>query len=155
VRPHSAAMAVAGAMAFVLGTPVPIDSARWWRSRHVAEQLRLSPQQAAVIDGIYQGSLAQANACARDYAAARKHLDVLLMSDGVDDVFEVTTSRVADLEASCRRGRTLMLYRMFRQLSAEQRLALAELAGSHERRGADPDGAQRAVKAQRPVVRRP
>jgi hypothetical protein len=138
MRRSSAAAAVVVALAIVIGTPASIDSARWWRSRQIAEQLRLSPQQAAVIDGIYQGSLAQANACARDSAAARKHLDVLLMSDGVDDVFEVTTSRLADLEASCRRGRTLMLYRMFRQLSAEQRLALADLAVGDGSRAAEP-----------------
>jgi hypothetical protein len=136
MRRSSAAATVIVALAIVIGTPVSIDSARWWRSYRVAETLRLSPQQAAAIDGIYQESSIQASVCAQDAAAARKQLEGLLLSDDVDAVFEITTSRVADLEASCRRGRTLMLYRMSRQLSVEQRLALAGLAGSDESHGA-------------------
>ena len=136
MRRSSAAATVIVAIAIVIGTPVSIDSARWWRSYRVTETLRLSPQQVAAIDGIYQGSLIQASICAQDAAAARKQLEGLLLSDEVDAVFEITTSRAADLEAACRRGRTLMLYRMSRQLSAEQRLALAGLAGSDENHGA-------------------
>ena len=135
MRRSSAAATVIVAIAIVIGTPVSIDSARWWRSYRVTEALRLSPQQAAAIDRIYQGSLRQASVCAQEAAAARKQLEGLLLSDDVDVVFEITTSRVADLEAACRRGRTLMLYRMSRQLSAEQRLALAGLAGSGENHG--------------------
>jgi hypothetical protein len=140
MRRSSAAATVVVALAIVIGTPVSIDSARWWRSYRVVERLRLSPRQAAAIDGIYRGSITQASACAQDAAAARRQLEGLLLLDGVDDVFAVTTSRLADLEAACRRGRTLMLYRMSRQLSAAQRLALADLAGSHESRGAELDG---------------
>ena len=136
MRRSSAAATVIVAIAIVIGTPVSIDSARWWRSSRVTETLRLSPQQSVAIDGIYQGASRQASVCAEDAAAARKELDGLLLSDDVDVVFEITTSRVADLEAACRRGRTLMLYRMSRQLSAEQRLALAGLAGSDENHGA-------------------
>jgi Spy/CpxP family protein refolding chaperone len=51
------------------------------------------------------------------------------MSDGADDAFAATASRAAEAEAACRRARTVMLYRMFRQLSPRQRQRLAELGG--------------------------
>jgi Spy/CpxP family protein refolding chaperone len=115
-------------VAIVLLVPTSIDSVRWWRSSRIADRLRLSTSQAAAIDEIYQGSRAQAATCARDSAEARRQLEVVLMSDGADDAFATTGLRVAEIEATCRRARTVMLYRMFRQLSPRQRQRLAEFA---------------------------
>ena len=120
---------VAGAIAIVLATPVPIDSSRWWRSSRVVAELRLSPRQAREIDGIFQTMRAQSADCARTAAAAQRSLDAVLESPAVDAVFETAASRLADSESACRRARTLMLYRMFRALTVEQRQALAAIAG--------------------------
>jgi hypothetical protein len=116
------------AIAIVLVTPVSLESARWWRSSRIVAELRLSPTQAAAIDGIYRSMGAQSADCARGAAAERRRLDDALESEGADDVFEVATSRLADTESACRRTRTLMLYRMFRELSVEQRHTLAAIA---------------------------
>jgi hypothetical protein len=128
MRMQHAGRSVLGAIAIVLATPVSIESARWWRSPRVAAELRLSPRQVAAVDAIYQSMTAQSADCARNAAMARRSLDDALMADGVDDVFEVTTSRLADTESMCRRTRTIMLYRMFRELSVEQRRVLASIA---------------------------
>jgi hypothetical protein len=117
-----------GAIAIVLATPVSIDSARWWRSARVVEALGLSPRQANTIDAIYRSMTTQSEACARAIAAERRRLDDALVSEDADDVFVMVNSRLADTESACRRARTLMLYRMFRQLSAKQRSALAQIA---------------------------
>jgi hypothetical protein len=119
---------LAGAIAITLATPVPIDSARWWRSSRIVAELRLSPRQAREIDGIFQSMRVQSADCARTAAAAHRSLDAMLDSPGVDDVFEMAASRLADTESICRRTRTLMLYRMFRVLTVEQRQGLAAIA---------------------------
>lgn len=120
---------VAGAIAIVLAMPVPIDSARWWRSSRIVAELRLSPRQVREIDGIFQETRAPSADCARTAAAAHRSLEAVLESPGVDDVFEMAASRLADTESACRRTRTLMLYRMFRALTVEQRQGLAAIAG--------------------------
>ena len=107
---------VVGAVAIVIATPVSIESTRWWRSPRVVAELRLLPAQAAAIDGIYQSMAAQSVRCAGDVEAARRQLDEALGLDSVDDVFEVALSLLTDTESACRRTRTLMLYRMFRDL---------------------------------------
>jgi hypothetical protein len=117
-----------GAIAIVLATPVSIESMRWWRSSRMVAELRLSPAQAAAIDGIYRTMGAQSAGCARGAAAERRRLDDALESDGADHAFEIATSRLADTESACRRMRTLMLYRMFRELSVEQRQTLSAIA---------------------------
>ena len=117
-----------GAIALVLATPVSLESTRWWHSSRIVAELGLSARQAAAVDGIYRSMSAHAAVCARDVATARRTLDDALLADSVDDVFEIATSRLADTESACRRTRTLMLYRMFRQLSVEQQHALAAIA---------------------------
>jgi hypothetical protein len=117
-----------GAIAIVLATPVSIESARWWRSSRIVAELRLSARQVDAVDGIYRSMTAQSADCERSAAAARRKLDDALLTEGVDEVFEIATSRLADAESACRRTRTLMLYRMFRELSVEQRRALAAIA---------------------------
>ena len=119
---------IVGAIALVLAIPASIDSARWWRSSRVVAELGLSPVQADTIDTIYRSMTAQSEDCARTAATERRRLDEALMSKDVDDVFVMATSRLADTESACRRTRTLMLYRMFRELSADQRRTLAEIA---------------------------
>jgi hypothetical protein len=120
--------AVVGAIAIVLVTPVSLESARWWRSSRIVAELRLSSGQAAAIDGIYTSMGGQSVECARGAAAERRRLDGALAAAGADDVFEIATSRLADTESACRRTRTVMLYRMFRQLSVAQRQSLAAIA---------------------------
>jgi hypothetical protein len=120
--------AVLGALALVLALPTPLDSVRWWRSSRVAAALALTPQQADAIQRIHQSMDAQAIACERDALAARADLDRALLSESVDDTSELAALRAADAEAECRRTRTLMLYRMYQQLSPEQRRLLATLA---------------------------
>jgi uncharacterized membrane protein len=126
---------VAGAVAIVLVTPVSIGSARWWRSQRIVAELELSPRQASEIDGIYRSMRAQSEGCASNAAAERRRLDDALVSDDADAVFEIASSRLATIEAECRGNRTLMLYRMFRQLSPKQRDALAKIAGQNGPRG--------------------
>lgn len=41
---------VVGALAFVVGLPTPIESARWWRSPRFVSHLRLTPSQGLAIE---------------------------------------------------------------------------------------------------------
>jgi hypothetical protein len=128
MRVWASGASIVGAIAIVLATPVSIDSARWWRSSRVVAELGLSPAQADTIDTIYRSMTTQSEDCARNAATERRRLDEALRSEDADDVFVMASSRFADTESACRRARTLMLYRMFRQLSAKQRRALAQIA---------------------------
>jgi hypothetical protein len=112
----------------VLAVATPLDSARWWRSHRIVEALRLTPAQADAIERIYRTRGAQASVCEAEATHARAALERRLMTETVEEPAEVAAFRAADAEATCRRGRTLMLFEMYQELSVDQRRVLAKVA---------------------------
>lgn len=132
-RGWRAALPALAAIAMVLATPTPVASSRWWRSPDVVAQLRLSPRQVASIDRIYESMSSESVVCAQTAAAARASLDRLFAQGAADDVLGAAASTLAEADAAKRRTRLIMLYRMFRELSPEQRDALARIARVRQR----------------------
>jgi Spy/CpxP family protein refolding chaperone len=109
------------ALCLVSCTPTAIDSARWWHSPQFVAALRLSPPQIRAIDDIYSNMLPERMARAAKAEAAAAALDRLLDADTAEVEVEAAAQEAADADAARRRLRTLMLYRIARVLSVEQR----------------------------------
>ncbi|MDP6373916.1 MAG: hypothetical protein QF463_04740 [Vicinamibacterales bacterium] len=98
---------------------------RWWQSEEVQQELRLSPDAASRIDEIYEAEMPIQRSGWREFNRLEKAFDKLLERE---DVTEAEVSHELEhLEAAraeLRKSRTLMLFRMQRVLTAEQRLLL-------------------------------
>ncbi len=98
---------------------------KWWVDDKSRAELGITDQQSAEIERIFSTSLPPLR-------AARQELDQLettlaqTIKDGVADpaVVKRQVGKVEDLRAELNKGRTLMLYRMHRVLTAEQRQKL-------------------------------
>ncbi len=124
----------------------PADDKRppkWWVDEQSRAELGITDQQSAEIEQIFSSSLPRLR-------AERQQLDQLettlaqTIKDSVADpsVVKRQVDKVEDLRADLNKGRTLMLYRMHRVLSAEQRQKLQAMfqRRQRERGGQGPGG---------------
>jgi Spy/CpxP family protein refolding chaperone len=127
------------------GPPGPSVGMRfkWWQDPKVIAELRLAPAQSARIAEIWQGWFNQMKPTPDDLVRREEQISNLIFGN---DVTEAEVLKQADqaeaLRASLNKSRTLMLYRVRRVLSAEQRSKLADMqkAQDRERRqGRPPD----------------
>lgn len=104
---------------------------KWWIDEKSRQELGITNQQSAEIEQIFQSTLPTLR-------QVRKELDELetklsqMIKDGTAPVTAVTeqVERVENARAEMNKRRTVMLYRIDRVLSAEQR---AKLKAWHER----------------------
>lgn len=111
-------------MCLVACVPASIDSARWWHSPRVIDRISMSPAQIRAIDDIYSSLMGARIIAVGKARAAQSRLDRLLEAGASEEEFEAAATEAADAEAARRRLRLLMLYRIFRVLSPEQRSQL-------------------------------
>jgi Spy/CpxP family protein refolding chaperone len=116
---------------------------KWWQDERIKAELRLASEQSARIEEIFQASSASMKTVVDDLNRLEEQLSNLISGN---DVTEAQLLKQADqveaLRGSLSKARTLMLFRMRRVLSAEQRSKLAEIQKAQERerrggRGAD------------------
>jgi Spy/CpxP family protein refolding chaperone len=119
----------------------PADAKRppkWWVDEQSRAELGISDQQSTEIEQIFSSTLPRLR-------AERQELDQLeaalaqIIKDGVADPATVKkqVDKVENLRAELNKGRTLMLYRMHRVLTAEQR---QKLQAMFQRRSGDGRG---------------
>lgn len=119
----------------------PADAKRppkWWVDEQSRAELGISDQQSTEIEQIFSSTLPRLR-------ADRQELDQLeaalaqIIKDGVADpaIVKKQVDKVENLRAELNKGRTLMLYRMHRVLSAEQR---QKLQAMFQRRSGDGRG---------------
>lgn len=112
---------------------------KWWLDESSRLELGITDQQSAEIEQIFQATLPRLR-------AVRKELDELegklsqMIKEGVAPVTAITeqVERVENARAEMNKIRTVMLYRIDRVLSADQR---TRLKAWHERQGTQPPGA--------------
>jgi Spy/CpxP family protein refolding chaperone len=111
---------------------------KWWQDEKVKADLRLAPEQSARIEEIFTASFAKMKDVVDELNRREEQLSNLISGN---DVTEAQLLKQADqveaLRSSLSKDRTLMLFRMRRVLSAEQRSKLVEIqkAQERERRG--------------------
>lgn len=111
---------------------------KWWQDEKTVADLRLAPEQSARIEEIFTASFAKMKDKVDELNRREEQLSNLISGN---DVTEAQLLKEADqveaLRSSLSKDRTLMLFRMRRVLSAEQRSKLVEIqkAQERERRG--------------------
>ena len=98
---------------------------RWWQSEEVQQELRLSADAVNRIDEIYESEIPILRSGWREFNRLEKAFDALLERDEVSEA-EVSheLEHLETARAELRKSRTLMLFRMHRVLTAEQRQLL-------------------------------
>lgn len=117
--------------------PVP-QRFKWWQDERIKAELRLAPEQSTRIEEVFQSNFAKMKDVVDELNRREEQLSNSISGN---DVTETELLKLADqvetLRGTLSKARTLMLFRMRRVLSAEQRSKLVEIqkAQERERRG--------------------
>jgi Spy/CpxP family protein refolding chaperone len=107
---------------------------KWWESPEVKSRLSLTDDQARRIEQIYSSTLPERTKDAEDAERLAAELEALLLSSDCTERAVVELSeRVAAAQAWRSRARIVMLYRMYRVLTPDQRRQLDQLAARRHR----------------------
>jgi hypothetical protein len=108
-------------------TPCAAQS-RWWQSPETRARLGLSDGQSRELATIYEGMLPERTRLAEKVARLGARLDEALFSSAAteDEITELA-DEVASVEAQRRKVRFVMLYRMRRILTPDQRTMLRKM----------------------------
>jgi Spy/CpxP family protein refolding chaperone len=113
---------------------------KWWQDDKIKAELRLAPEQSVRIEEIFTASFAGLRE--KYDELSRRELKLSNLISG-NDVTEAQLLKEADqveaLRSSLSKDRTLMLFRMRRVLSAEQRSKLVEIQERERRGGRGPE----------------
>ena len=116
------AIALASLLLLVTVRPSAAGSPQWWMAPAVQRELRLTKKQVAKIDRIFRTDLRERRRLAQDQEALESQLEAVLLEGTVEEPnFSDLVDKV--VQAQCRRNvsRTLMILRMYRVLTTEQR----------------------------------
>jgi Spy/CpxP family protein refolding chaperone len=112
--------------------PVLAQGFKWWHSDKFKQELQLTDEQIARIEEVFQGSLPEFRQHKRTLDSLEEELSRLIDTADEARVME-HADRVEAERAALSKARTLMLVRIRRVLSVEQRATLAELHREWER----------------------
>jgi hypothetical protein len=112
---------------------------KWWIDAKLRADLGITDQQSAAVETVWQKTLPVLR-------EGREKLDKLedalsKLTDGTDEAAVIAqTEKVENLRAELNKTRTLMIYRMHRLLTADQRAKVKAMFEQHEppRRGSSP-----------------
>jgi Spy/CpxP family protein refolding chaperone len=114
----------------MLATPAAAGALKfkWWQSDRFVRELALTPDQQTRLEDIFKSSWPSLEACKGDLDRLDTELSRLI-ADGTTAETQVI-QQIDKVEASrsaLGRARSLMLYRMYRVLSTDQRVKLKAL----------------------------
>ena len=101
---------------------------KWWQSERFIRELALTPDQQSRLEGIFKTSWPSLEACKGDLDRLDSELSKLI-ADGTTPETQVIQQidRVEASRSALGRARSLMLYRMYRVLTPDQRAKLKAL----------------------------
>jgi Spy/CpxP family protein refolding chaperone len=107
------------------------DRHKWWLSGRVQQEVGITPEQAQTLEAVFQAVMPELRAHKAELDRFEREVSELLTA-GTATEAQVTeaVARTEAARAALYRTRTLMVYRMYRVLSAEQRV---KLQGFHKR----------------------
>lgn len=116
---------------------------KWWLSEEVQAEVGLTPAQSKELEGIFQSVLPQLRSGWGELERLEQEVS-RLMTDGAADEGRVSTAvdRAESARASLNKTRTLMLFRMYRVLTPDQRVKLKSFHERRERRSRPDPGAR-------------
>ncbi len=111
---------------------------KWWLSDDGRAEFGITDQQSRGLENIFQQMLPQLKANKTELDKQEKILDQLLADSGSTEALVTQAiDRVEAARSALSRTRTLMLYRMYRLLTPEQR---AKVQAYHERKAQEAEG---------------
>jgi Spy/CpxP family protein refolding chaperone len=112
------------------------QAGKWWQDDRFKSELRLTPDQSARIDEIWDAALTKAKPVVTELRHREEVLSNLI--SGSNDVTEAEVlkqaAQVEAIRSDLGQSRTLMLFRMRRVLSPEQRVRLAAIQKEQQER---------------------
>ncbi len=136
------------ALACVVAAPQPVGAGqsgkfKWWQSERFAQELGLTREQSARIEEVFQASWPALHAAKADLDRLETELSQLI-AEGTASEAKVLQhiDRVEASRSAMGRTRSLMLYRMHRLLTADQRVKLKTLYEAVEREKSHQPGAR-------------
>jgi len=100
----------------------------WWKDAAIQKEVVLQPRQVRDITWIVETRTHQIAAYYDEYLKQLADLDRMTVERLVDDaVYAVQVNRVESLRSKLNETRTVMLYQIYRKLSAEQYKKLGEI----------------------------
>lgn len=108
---------------------------KWWLSDQVKTEVGLTVQQSADLEAVFQSFLPRLRAGWEDLERVEQDVSRLMTDDTTDETrISAAIDRAEVVRASLNKTRTLMLFKMYRVLSHDQRV---KLAAFHDRRSRD------------------
>lgn len=126
----------------LLGAAAPSQggSHKWWASTEMQRELGLTKQQSDEIERIFQATLPQLRAAKDELDRQEATLSRMVAESAVSEAVLIDQiDRVEAARGTLGKNRTLMLFRMRRVLTPEQRLRLKELHERGQRRHTSDD----------------
>ena len=108
---------------------------KWWQDDKVKTELGLTPDQTARIEGVFQSSMTPQRKNLEELDRREKEFSALLLKDDTTEADVMRqAAQVEILRSELNKARTLMLFRMNRILTPEQRVKFNDM---HNRREGD------------------
>ncbi len=118
----------------LVAAPASAQSFKWWQSDKFQRDLGLSTDQIARLDGIFQASMPALRTNKEALDRLERELSRLVADGSIDETLVVAqVDRVEAVRSELSRTRVLMLVRMRRILTPDQRVKLTALHESWER----------------------
>lgn len=116
------------------GPPGGAQRSKWWQDEKIKADLRLAPEQTARIEEIFETAFPKMKDIYDDLRRREEQLSNLISGNDVTEVQVLKqVDQVEAVRSSMSKARTLMLFRMRRVLSADQRTKLAEIEKAHDK----------------------
>ena len=101
--------------------PGPLWEWEWWKDADVQKELSLTDAKVKNISRIFEDRVRRSQALAETYEKERAELNRVTEERQVSvDAYQIIVTRVEALRTELNKGRLVMLYRMYRELTPEQ-----------------------------------
>jgi Spy/CpxP family protein refolding chaperone len=112
----------------------------WWNDAEVKRELALTEATVKTINDIFRERWTNSRAKGQEFYREREKLNRMLSEPTVsEDSFELQVTKVDRLRSELDTGRTMMLFRMMRQLRPDQVKKLEEIAARRSAQNAQRD----------------
>lgn len=110
------------------GAPPPTLSWEWWNDADVQKELGIAPEKIDRINSFYARRNAELRPVVHEWQKQQAELDKMTRERLVDpDTYLVQVLRVEAARSRLSESRTMLLYRMYRELTPEQHRKLQDL----------------------------
>jgi periplasmic protein CpxP/Spy len=116
------------------GPPPDTPRFKWWQNDRIKAELKLTSDQSARIEEIFQAHFTRMKDVVDELMRREAQLSNLITgNDATEAELLKQSDQVESLRSSLSKARTLMLFRMRRVLSPEQRTKLADIQKAQDK----------------------